>query len=109
MCVTSPSTSSEGGALACLDNIPIRMKANMIDTNFIVVFTAFIINLRGLNLRIGCVIFFIFCPFPHCYENLPHSPAVNIASEHVEKEEIWRCNFAQVICQLTFRLYTPEQ
>ena len=35
MSVTSPSTSSEGGALACLDNIPIRMKADKIDTNFI--------------------------------------------------------------------------
>ena len=81
----------------------------MVENIFIVVFTAFIIYLRGLNLRIGCVIFLIFCPFPHCYENLPHSPAVNIASKHVEKEEIGGCDFAQVIRQLTFRLYTPEQ
>ena len=95
--VTSPSTSSEGGALACLNNIPILIKADMFKTNVIVVFTANI-NLRGLNLRIGCLVFFIlFSLRLHCDENLPHSPAVDIAGEHVEKEEIGRWDFAQVI------------
>ena len=70
----------------------------------------YIINLRGLNLRIGCLVFFIlFSPRLHCDENLPHSPAVNIAGKHVEKEEIGRWDFAQVIRQPTLRLRTPEQ
>ena len=67
------------------------------------VFIAFF-GLRGLNLRIDSILLGL-----HCLENLAQSPPVNIAGKHVEKEEIGRRDFFQVIRQSLLLLCIPDQ